>query len=155
MSRYDQFFSNFHWTEFEKVFVGLDSVINTLDGARNYVASSSYPPHDLIQVDEGHYRVVMALAGFGKADIEVKLEKHPNRLLSIRSVSHEQVDGDGEKKSTEEVLWKGIGDRHFHKTLPLADGMEVKKCQMKDGILTVDLEMVVAEDEKPQTFKVE
>ena len=89
----------------------------------------------------------MALAGYSKDDIEVNLEEG---VLSIKSKKEDKT----EEKSDGEVLHKGIAKRYFSKAFTIADDVEVKGAELKDGLLKVSLERIVPEHKKPQTIEV-
>jgi len=102
--------------------------------------SSSFPPHNILKLDESHYVVELAVAGFSKSEIEITVE---NGNLTIK--------GEKKEKDTEVTyLHRGIGTRSFTKTLTVADTIEVKGAEFKDGILRIGLENIVPEHKKPR-----
>jgi HSP20 family molecular chaperone IbpA len=108
---------------FEEIERLLDRVSKTADG---------YPPYNIERIatgdGPGRIRITLAVAGFGKDDIEVTLEE--NELV----VSGRQQD-DGAR----EFLHRGIAARQFRRTFVLADGMNVAGAELKDGLLSIDL----------------
>ena len=52
------------------------------------------------------------------------------------------------------MLHKGIAKRFFSKTFTIADDVEVKGAELKDGLLKVRLEKIVPEGKKPRTIKI-
>jgi molecular chaperone IbpA len=105
--------------------------------------ASTFPPHNIIKVDEYQYIVELAIAGFNKQEVTITLK---DALLEIK----------GQKNPEEEVqyLHKGIGTRSFIKTIKLADTVEVRGAEFKDGILRIALENVVPESKKPRTIEI-
>ena len=86
----------------------------------------------------------MAVAGFDKHDIEIEVNEG---ILSIR----------GEKKDAEKertFLHRGIASRAFERRFQLAEYVEVKSADVKDGLLSVDLEREVPERLKPRTIEI-
>ncbi len=124
--------------------VGFDNIINELDALMHAQApASTFPPHNIIKVDEYQYIVELAIAGFNKQEVTITLK---DALLEIK----------GQKNPEEEVqyLHKGIGTRSFIKTIKLADTVEVRGAEFKDGILRIALENVVPESKKPRTIEI-
>ena len=106
--------------------------------------SSSFPPHNIIKLDETHYLVELAVAGFGKDDIEISVE---DGSLVIKGEKKE-------KESNVQYLHRGIGTRSFTKTLTIADTVEVRGAEYKDGILKIGLENVIPESKKPRKIEI-
>jgi len=106
--------------------------------------TQSFPPHNIIKLDDTRYVVELAVAGFSKEEIEITAE---DGTLTIK----------GEKKDKDlEVtyLHRGIGTRSFTKQLTIADTVEVKGAEFKDGILRVGLENVIPEHKKPRKIEI-
>ncbi len=53
-----------------------------------------------------------------------------------------------------QYLHKGIGTRSFTKTLTIADTIEVKGAEFKDGILRIGLENIIPEHKKPRKIAI-
>ena len=106
--------------------------------------TSSFPPHNIIKLNDTHYLVELAVAGFSKEEIDISVD---GGNLVIK----------GEKKENEskvQYLHKGIGTRSFTKTLTIADTVEVRGAEFKDGILRVGLENVIPESKKPRKIEI-
>ena len=106
--------------------------------------TQSFPPHNIIKLDDTRYVVELAIAGFSKDEIEITAE---DGTLTIK----------GEKKDKDiEVtyLHRGIGTRSFTKQLTIADTVEVRGAEFKDGILRVGLENVIPEHKKPRKIEI-
>lgn len=106
--------------------------------------TQSFPPHNIIKLDDTRYVVELAVAGFSKDEIEITSE---DGTLTIK----------GEKKEKDlEVtyLHRGIGTRSFTKQLTIADTVEVRGAEFKDGILRVGLENVIPEHKKPRKIEI-
>ena len=125
--------------------VGFDSLVSVFDqvaGFENEV--TTYPPYNIERLTENEYRITMAVAGFDKHDIEIGVNEG---ILSIR----------GEKKEAEKeraFLHRGIASRAFERRFQLADYVEVRSADVKDGLLSVDLEREVPERLKPRTIEI-
>jgi molecular chaperone IbpA len=106
--------------------------------------SSSFPPHNILKLDESRYVVELAVAGFSKSEIEITVE---DGTLTVK--------GEKKDKDTEaQYLHRGIGTRSFTKTLTVADTIEVKGAEFKDGILRIGLENIVPEHKKPRKIEI-
>ena len=85
----------------------------------------------------------MALAGFGKKDIEVEVA---DNNLTIRSVKENSED--------DSTVYRGISYRKFERKFTLADDILVSGAKLENGMLTIDLERVVPEEKKPRLVTV-
>ena len=125
--------------------VGFDSLVSVFDQIANFGNEpTTYPPYNIERLAENEYRITMAVAGFDKHDIEIEVNEG---LLSIR----------GEKKEAEKeraFLHRGIASRAFERRFQLADYVEVRGADVKDGLLSVDLEREVPERLKPRTIEI-
>ena len=106
----------------------------------------NFPPYNIVKTGKNTYDVELALAGYSKKDIDVSLE---DGVLTIKSIKEEKED-----KEDEGVIHKGIAKRYFSKAFTIADDVEVKGAELKDGLLKVSLERIVPESKKPKTIEV-
>ena len=123
-------------------FVGFDNIFNELERLVDGTAptrNTSFPPHNIIKLDDNKYIVEMAVAGFGQDEVDVEI--HDGTLVVK-----------GEKKDQTEVdyLYRGIATRSFTKSIRLNDSIEVRGAQFKDGILKIALENIIPEHKKPR-----
>jgi molecular chaperone IbpA len=125
--------------------IGFESMLREIDEMLTApLNSQSFPPHNIIKVDEYQYIVELAIAGFNKKEVTITLK---DGLLEIK--------GQKNPDDTEvEYLHKGIGTRSFIKTIKLADTVEVRGADFKDGILRVGLENVIPESKKPRQIEI-
>ena len=89
----------------------------------------------------------MALAGFGKKDIDVTYE---NSMVTVKSIQ----EAKSEDKETDGVLHRGISKRQFTKSFSIADDVEVKGAELKDGLLSISLERIIPESKKARSIEV-
>ena len=130
--------------------IGFDQLFQELNKVfANSRAEDNYPPHNIIKVDDDHYVIEVAVAGFADDEIDVELEK--NRL-TIRGCQtrNESVDA-----APIEYVHKGISSKQFEKSWPLAEHVEVRAAKVKNGILSIALERIVPEDAKPKKIAIE
>ena len=104
---------------------------------------SNFPPHNIIKVDDTRYVVELAVAGFSKDEIDISVNEG---LLTVK--------GEKENETNVQYLHKGIGTRSFTKTLTIADTIEVKGAEFKDGILRIGLENIVPDSKKPRKIEI-
>lgn len=126
-------------------FVGFDHLFNELERLVEGTTpqrNTSFPPHNIIKIDDSKYVVEMAVAGFGQDEIDVEFQ---DGTLVVK----------GEKKDHTEVeyLYRGIATRSFTKSLRLSESIEVRGAQFKDGILKIALENVIPEHKKPRKIE--
>ena len=107
------------------------------------MTTPSYPPYNIIKVDEDDYTIEMAVAGFSKNDIEIVQQE---QTLTI--------EGKKDKEDTSNYVHRGIAARNFKHTFALADYVEVESAKFTDGILSVKIKREVPEEKKPRTITV-
>ena len=88
----------------------------------------------------------MALAGFDKKDIEIEVAEG---VLTVKSLKDKDTGA-----TDEYTLYKGISQRNFTRKFTLADDIVVKGAELKNGMLTINLERIVPEEKKPQLIAV-
>ena len=123
-------------------FIGFNRELNRLNTAHK-TNSQSYPPYDLLKLDEDTYQISLAVAGFSKSDIDVSVD---NGTLVIKGEIAEVTDA--------EVVHKGIAGRKFVRSFALGEYMEVTGAEMKDGMLHINVDRIVPEDKKPKTITI-
>lgn len=125
--------------------VGFDQLSQLFDDTlRVEQIGSGYPPYDITATDESNYHISLAVAGFEEKDIAIQLEKN---VLTVR----------GKKDSaTNEVkyLHRGIANRSFERKFNLAEDIEVRSADLNNGLLTIALERVIPEEQKPKTIPI-
>ena len=123
-------------------FIGFNRELGRLNTAYK-TNSQSYPPYDLLKLDEDTYQISLAIAGFSKEDIDVSVD---NGTLIIKGEIVEVTDA--------EVVHKGIAGRKFIRSFALGEYMEVTSAELKDGMLHVHVIRIVPEDKKPKAIKI-
>jgi len=102
----------------------------------------TYPPYNIKKIDENKYVIEMAVAGFGKQDLELELQ---DGTLTIKgNVSSEDAD----------YIYKGIAERAFTRQFTLADTVEVKNADLINGMLKIWLERFIPEEKKPKKINI-
>ena len=130
--------------------VGFDDTFrhfeSMFDHQLDHIQTTAFPYYNIVKQDKNKYDIEIALAGYNKKDINIDLEEG---VLSIESKKDEKEDTkDGE------VIHKGIAKRYFKKSFTIAEDVEVKGAELKDGLLKVSLERIVPEHKKPRTISI-
>ena len=129
--------------------IGFNSLFDRI--TENIDASAqSYPPYNLIRQNDENYLIEMAASGFQKPDINITLE---NGTLTISGTTIKKVDGEDEANGVE-YLHRGLAGRNFERTFNLAEHVEVKNAELKNGILTIHLIKNIPEAMKPKTIQI-
>jgi molecular chaperone IbpA len=124
--------------------VGFDRMTSLLDAAQKSAAADSYPPYNIEKTGEDAYRITLAVAGFGAADLD--MEVRDGQLVVVGK-------GDSESDDTQ-YLHRGIARRAFERRFQLADHVEVKGAELRDGMLVVDLVREIPEAMKPRRIEI-
>jgi molecular chaperone IbpA len=123
-------------------FIGFNRELGRLNTAHK-TNSQTYPPYDLLKLDEDTYRISLAVAGFSRENIDISVD---NGTLIIKGEIVEVVDA--------EVVHKGIAGRKFVRSFALGEYMEVTGAEMKDGMLHINVDRIIPEDKKPKTIEI-
>ena len=126
--------------------IGFDQLFEQMERTfANSRSSDNYPPHNVVKLDDTHFVVEVAVAGFKQNEIDVELQ---DGVLTVK----------GEKVKVEEAkpeyLHKGISARNFTRTFTLAENVEVRGATVENGILAVALELVVPEEKQPKKIAI-
>ena len=127
--------------QFRPFAIGFDRYFEDLERMSSHT-QTNYPPYNVVKVDDEHFTVEVAVAGFSKDDISVTKEKN---LLIIEG----KVEDD-----SKDFVHKGLASRAFKRSWTLADNVEIETAKLKDGILSVGLEKVIPEEDKPISIKI-
>lgn len=125
--------------------VGFDRLFDLLDSVSQYDTSQTYPPYNIERTDETHYRISVAVAGFAEKDLNVEVRE------GVLSVLGKQESERGEKPS---FLYQGIAGRAFERRFQLAEYVEVRGAKLENGLLHIDLERIVPEEQKPRRIQI-
>ena len=106
----------------------------------------AFPHYNIVKKAENKYDIEIALAGYNKKDIEVELKEGVLTIKSKKDKEEDTKDG--------EVINKGIDKRYFSKAFTIADDVEVKGAELKDGLLKVSMERIVPEHRKAKTIDI-
>ena len=125
--------------------IGFDRMFEELNRTFANSKAGNYPPHNVVQVSDTKFTVEVAVAGFAESEINVELA---DNVLTVT----------GEKIKDEQIaptyLHQGISNRNFVRDFTLADNVEVRGAIVENGILSVELELVVPEEKKPKSIAI-
>ena len=127
--------------QFRPLTIGFDRYFEDLERLTSHT-QTNYPPYNIVKEDSENYCIELAIAGFGKKDIEITKERN---VLTIEG----KVDED-----SKDFVHKGLASRAFKRSFTLADDVEVKGADMVDGILHVKLVRIIPEEDKPVSIKI-
>jgi len=123
--------------QISRALVGFDTIFNQ----RLQQMNGNYPPHNIVKYSDKEYTIEVAVAGFKKEEITVEVDQDQ---LIVKGI---QAESD---TSTKEYLHRGLASRDFEQTWTLAEYMEVKDAEVKDGMLIVSIERIVPDALQPR-----
>lgn len=122
-------------------FVGFDHMLEELDRAARH-ANDHYPPHNIVKLGDHDYQIELAVAGFKRDEIEVEVN---DRTLAVK----------GEHVSQgREYIHKGISAKKFHRTFRLSEYVQVHGADLVDGVLAIQLKVVLPEEKRPRKIEI-
>jgi molecular chaperone IbpA len=135
----------FDFSPLYRASVGFDRFAQLIDQMSGLEADgSTFPPYNIERVSENEYRITMAVAGFAQPDLKIELNE---QVLTVAG------DKPAEPKDRQ-YLHRGIAGRTFSRRFQLADHVEVKTAELKDGLLHIDLVRNVPERLKPRQIAI-
>ena len=112
------------------------------------ISQPNYPPYNIVKTGKYNYDIQVALAGYGKKDVDVSFE---NSVLTIKSVKDKD---EKEVEDNDGVIHKGIAKRMFTKSFTIAEDVEIKGAELKDGLLVVSMERIIPDHKKARTITI-
>ena len=126
--------------------VGFDRLFSLLDSMGQPEQSApAYPPYNIERTGEHEYRISMAVAGFGEADLDIEAKE--NTLLVKGNQNNDET-------SEGEMLFRGIAARNFERRFQLADHVEVRSAHLENGLLHIDLVREIPEAMKARKIEI-
>jgi len=124
-------------------FIGFDHIFDQLENIHKH-AKDTYPPHNVVKDEELKFTLEMAVAGFKKEHIDIQVKDHVLTIKGDRPQRREQ----------DKYVHKGISARNWTKSFRLSEYTEVVGADLQDGILTVDLEVVLPKEKQPRKISI-
>ena len=127
-----------------RALIGFDHIFNQ----QLHPANGNYPPYNIVKYSDIRYAIEVAVAGFDKNEITVGVEMDQ---LIIRGTKNEQSE---DANFAKEYVHRGIASRNFVQNWTLAEYMEVRSAEVKNGMLVISIERVIPESLRPRQIEV-
>ncbi|GKX55836.1 small heat shock protein IbpA [Leminorella grimontii] len=134
---------NFDLSPLFRSAIGFDRLLNTLESGLNQ-GNGGYPPYNVELVDEHHYRIAIAVAGFAESELDITAQ--PNMLI-VRGAKQGQ-------QPEKTYLYQGIAERNFERKFQLAEHIQVEGAHLENGLLYIELARVIPEASKPRRIDI-
>lgn len=126
-----------------KFFVGFDRLENDFSAS---TIDGGYPRYNIVKVGETGYRVELAIPGWDKEDVEISLHKN---VLSVKGTTKQT------ESSHEQYLYKGLSGKCFSRQFKVGDYIKLQRAYMDRGLLCIDLEQDIPEEDRPVTISID
>ena len=124
-------------------FIGFDHIFDQLENIHKH-AKDTYPPHNVVKDEDMRFTLELAVAGFKQEHIDIEVKDHVLTIKGDRPQRREQ----------DKYVHKGISARNWKKSFRLSEYTEVIGADLQDGILTVDLEVVLPKEKQPRKISI-
>jgi molecular chaperone IbpA len=138
--------SAFDFAPYRRSTVGFDRLFDMLENSNLGQAQENYPPFDLIKTGENDYTIQLAVAGFRPDEIDITAQQNVLLVSGRKSDESDERGGD--------FIYRGIANRSFERRFALADHIQVKGADMKDGLLSIELVREIPEAMKPKKIEI-
>ena len=135
--------TNFDFAPYRRSTVGFDRLFDLLESGSSLQPGENYPPFDLERCGDDEYRITLAVAGFAPEEIDITAQQ--NLLI---------VSGRKREESDRMYIHRGIATRAFERRFGLADYVQVRNAELRDGILSIDLVREIPEEMKPRKVQI-
>ncbi|MBW7962709.1 Hsp20 family protein [Bradyrhizobium sp. BR 10261] len=132
----------YDWTPLWRSTIGFDRLFDALDEVQR-TAEETYPPYNIERLDENHFQITVALAGFSPDEVLLTSEQN------VLTLEGRKADKEGKT-----FLHRGISTRNFKRQFTLADYVEVKSARFENGLLLIDLQREIPEAMKPRRIAI-
>ena len=123
----------------------LSMAMSMLEPTRPVVSFPKYNVYRMLDGSPYTYFMEFALAGYNRASLDVKMD---NGHLVVSSKT------DSDKKEEREYTYRGMARRDFSTKFYVGEDVEVRSAKFSDGLLTVELEKLVPEEQKPRSISI-
>ena len=138
--------SAFDFAPYRRSTVGFDRLFDMLENSSPAGNGENYPPFDLIKAGDNEYRIELAVAGFKPDEIDITAQQN------VLVVTGRKSDEAHERGS--DYIYRGIANRSFERRFALADHIQVRGADLKDGLLSVELVREIPEAMKPKKIEI-
>ena len=141
--------SAFDFAPFRRSTVGFDRLFDMLENNTFGQGQENYPPFDLIKLGDNEYRIELAVAGFKPDEIDITAQQN---VLLVSGRKQDETDGDSSGGNN--YIYRGIATRSFERRFALADHIQIRGADMKDGLLAIELVREIPEAMKPKKINI-
>ena len=138
--------SAFDFAPFRRSTVGFDRLFDMMENSSLGQPSENYPPFDLIKLGDNDYRIELAVAGFKPDELEITAQQN---VLIVSGRKKDESD-----ETDNNYIYRGIATRSFERRFALADHIQVRAADMKDGLLSIELVREIPEAMKPKKINI-
>ena len=138
--------SAFDFAPFRRSSVGFDRLFDMLENSNPGQTQENYPPFDLIKLGDNEYRIELAVAGFKPEEIDITAQQN---VLIVSGKKGEDSENRGN-----DYIYRGIATRSFERRFALADHIQVRGADLKDGLLAIELVREIPEAMKPRKINI-
>jgi molecular chaperone IbpA len=129
-------------------FIGMERLARRLEGM---VDNSGFPPYNVVKHKDTDYRIEMALAGIPKDNIDIELK---DNSLTVSYTKENHPDLIPDENQFDDYIYSGIARRNFSKKFELSENMIVGDIFMDNGILTINIKLVIPEEKKTKKLSI-
>ncbi|QCI16222.1 Hsp20 family protein [Buchnera aphidicola] len=127
---------------FSNRFNQIDKMFSTLTGEKPI---SDIPTYDFLQINETEYQLTLSIPGYHEKELDISVH---NNQLSIQGKKNNSEKND--EKDVKKWLHKGINLNDFSLNFNLDHKIKVTKAELSLGLLTLNFECNIPEEEKPK-----
>ena len=138
--------SAFDFAPFRRSTVGFDRLFDMLENSTASQTQENYPPFDLIKKGDNDYTIQLAVAGFKPDEIDITAQQN---VLLVTGRKSDETDEKGDN-----FIYRGIANRSFERRFALADHIQVRGADLKDGLLSIELVREIPEAMKPRKIDI-
>ena len=139
--------SAFDFAPYRRSTVGFDRLFDMLENSSFGAGQQeNYPPFDLIKEGENQFRIELAVAGFKPDEIDITAQQN---VLVVSGKKNEETEQKGS-----DYIYRGIANRSFERRFALADHIQVRGADLKDGLLAIELVREIPEAMKPRKIDI-
>ncbi len=143
------------FNQLRPISVGFDNIFDhfekMFDDSDEFFRTPTFPFYNIVKTGKTTYDIEVALAGYNKKDIQVD---YADNLLTIKSVKEVKSDKEYVDNYKDGLIHQGIAKRYFSKVFTVADDVEIKGAELKDGLLKVSLNKILPEGKQPKSIEV-
>ena len=138
--------SAFDFAPYRRSTVGFDRLFDMLENSSMGGNGENYPPFDLIKLGDNDYRIELAVAGFRPDEIDITAQQNVLIVTGRKNEESEQKGAD--------YIYRGVANRSFERRFALADHIQVRGADLKDGLLAIELVREIPEAMKPKKINI-